>query len=235
MTNDERLSLDWLPFLLQTADALFPTGAYAHSLGFEEIVRFGMVKDERSLGDFLHTQVIPALRQHELPYLRFACEAAREGNLAELRRLDAEISAWKLAAETRSASAQLGTRRLKALRTISDAPLLVAFDTLIARGACMGHHLVVCGLQAAVERIPLEAALMAYFYQSLAAIGAAALKLIRIGQDGIQRTVRAANAEAKSAIHASLLVSRADAGWFNPLLEIASMRHERAFERLFIS
>lgn len=235
MTNDERLNLAWLPFLLQTADALFPTGAYAHSLGFEEIVRLGLVRDERSLGDFFHAQVIPAQRNHELPYLRFACEAARDGHLAKLRRLDSEISAWKLAAETRLASTQLGTRRLKALRTICDAPLLIAYDTLIARGSCAGHHLVVCGLQAGMEGIPLEAALAAYFYQSLAALGAAALKLIRIGQDGVQRTLRAANTEANAVIQASLLVSREDAGWFNPLLEIASMRHERAYERLFIS
>ena len=40
--------LPWLPFLLQTADALFPTGAYAHSLGFEEIVRLDVVRDESS-------------------------------------------------------------------------------------------------------------------------------------------------------------------------------------------
>ena len=231
--KDEELS--WLPFLLQTSDALFPTGAYAHSLGFEEIVRLGLVRDERSLGDFLHTQVIPAQQHHELPYLRFACEAAREGHLAELRRLDGEISAWKLASETRLASTQLGTRRLKALRTISNDPLLAAFDTLIDRGRCSGHHLVVCGLQASVERIPLEAALLAYFYQSLASLGAAALKLIRIGQDGVQRTLRSACAEARGVVQASLAMQRADAGWFNPLLEIASMRHERADERLFIS
>ena len=111
----------------------------------------------------------------------------------------------------------------------------MAYDTLIARGTCTGHHLVVCGLQAGVAGIPLEAALAAYFYQSLAALGAAALKLIRIGQDGVQRALRAASVEAHPAIQASLLVSRQDAGWFNPVLEIAGMRHERAFERLFIS
>jgi len=235
MTNDERLNSDWLPFLLQTADALFPTGAYAHSLGFEEMVRFGVIRDARSLGEFFHAQIIPAQQHHELPYLRFACEAARDGHLAELRRLDGEISAWKLAAETRSASTQLGTRRLKALCTISDAPLLAAYDTLIAHGRCAGHHLVICGLQAGIAQIPLEAALMAYFYQSLASLGAAALKLIRIGQDGVQRVLRAASAEAQAVTQASLSVRREDAGWFNPLLEIASMRHERAFERLFIS
>jgi len=224
--------LSWLPFLLQTSDALFPTGAYAHSLGFEEIVRLGLVKDEASLGAYLREQIIPAQRQHELPYLRFACEAA---NLDEWCALDAEISAWKLARESREASAQLGGRRLRALRTISDATVLAEFDDAIQQGRASGHHLIVCGLQARIEGLPLEAALTTYFYQSLAAICAAALKLIRIGQDGVQRTLRTAGAETARVTAASRTIAREDAGVFNPLLEIAAMRHERAEERLFTS
>ena len=224
--------LAWLPFLLQTSDALFPTGAYAHSLGFEESVRLGLVRDEESLGRFLREQICPAQEHHELPYLRFAFLAE---NLSERCALDAEISAWKLARESREASAQLGGRRLKALRTIADSAVLAEFEAAIREGRAGGHHLVVCGLQARVENIPLEAALTTYFYQSLAAICAAAMKLIRIGQDGCQRVLRAACADAESVVAGSFAIARADAGWFNPLLEIAAMRHERADERLFIS
>jgi urease accessory protein UreF len=36
-------------------------------------------------------------------------------------------------------------------------------------------------------------------------------------------------------VQASLEVEREEAGWFDPLLEIAAMRHEFADERLFIS
>ncbi|RYD74292.1 MAG: urease accessory protein UreF, partial [Verrucomicrobiaceae bacterium] len=179
--------LSWLPFLLQTADALFPTGAYAHSLGFEEAVRLGMVRDERTLCDFLRSQITPAMEKQELPYLRFAAAAARAEELEELCVLDEEISAWKLAKETREASVQLGIRRLKALRVISVAPLLEVYGDRIAEGKAKGHHLTVCGIQSVIEGIPLEAALATYFYQSLAAVCGAALKLIRIGQDGCQR------------------------------------------------
>jgi urease accessory protein len=231
----ETRNLEWLPYLLQTSDALFPTGAYAHSLGFEESVRLGVVRDASSLQAFLIDQIVPALREQELPYLRFAFDAANAGHLAELRRIDLEISAWKLAPETREASAQLGTRRLKALRTISSAPLFEAFELVIVSGACCGHHLSVCGLQAAVEGVPLHAALITYFYQSLAAICGAAMKLIRIGQDGCQRILREAAGLADPMITASLEVERPQAGWFNPALEIASLRHTRADERLFIS
>ena len=227
--------LSWLPFLLQSADALFPTGAYAHSLGFEEAVRLGLVKDAGTLEAFLREQIVPAQREQELPYLRFAFDAAREGDLAELRRIDLEISAWKLAAETRDASAQLGMRRLKALRTIHPAPLLKAFETLATAERCRGHHLSVCGLQAAVSGIPLEAALAAYLYQSLSAICGAAMKLIRIGQEGCQVALRSAAADSARTIEVSLRIERGQAGWFNPALEIASLRHARADERLFIS
>ena len=228
----ESENLDWLPWLLQTADALFPTGAYAHSLGFEESVRLGVVRDEATLGEFLRLQIIPALADLELPYLRFAC-AARD--VGELCALDREIDAWKLAQEARDASAQLGGRRLAALRKISDAGELAKFAVEIAAGRARGHHLIVCALQARVGRIPLGAALSTYLYQALAAICAAALKLIRIGQDGCQRVLRAMNRDAEAIVNRSLAVSRGDAGWFTPMLEIAAMRHARADERLFIS
>jgi urease accessory protein len=124
---------------------------------------------------------------------------------------------------------------LKALRTISGASALAEFESAIQAGKASGHHLVVCGLQARVEGIPLQAALTTYFYQSLAAICAAAMKLIRIGQDGCQRVLRGACGEATGVVDRSLGIVRLRAGCFNPLLEIASMRHERADERLFIS
>src|SRR6187401_3566457 len=94
-------SLAYLPFLLQTADALFPTGAYAHSLGFEEAVRLGIVRDEVSLAEFLALHISPALEEVELPYLRFAIAAAADDDLDELCALDHRISAWKVAREAR--------------------------------------------------------------------------------------------------------------------------------------
>ena len=227
--------LSWLSFLLQTSDALFPTGAYAHSLGFEEAVRLGLIRDEPTLRSFLLDHIVPAQREQELPYLRFAFAAAVECDIDELCRVDAEIGAWKLARETREASTQLGGRRLTALRGISSVGLLLEFGNAIRRGSARGHHLTVCGLQAAVEKVPIEAALVAFFYQSLSAICGAAMKLIRIGQSGSQRVLREAAATVGDSIRLSLTLQRASAGWFNPLLEIASMRHERAEERLFIS
>jgi urease accessory protein UreF len=51
----------WLPQLLQTADPLFPTGAYAHSFGLEEMVRLGVVRDEAGLTSFMTDHLLPQL------------------------------------------------------------------------------------------------------------------------------------------------------------------------------
>ena len=230
------LTHQWVPVLLQVSDPLFPTGSYAHSLGFEESVRLGLARDEASLRHFLIEQILPVLASFELPYLRFAHQAARDEDVYLLRELDAEVGASKLARETREGSAQLGGRRLKALRVIlPDDPKLAACEAALRSGTMAGHHVIVCGVQAVAANIPLEAALNAYAYGSLAAVGGAALKLMRIGQDGVQRALRGAVAGIAPTVARSLTVLRDEAGWFNPLLEIASMRHEHAGDRLFIS
>lgn len=226
------MDFSWLPFFLQTSDALFPTGAYAHSLGFEEYVKLAGLRNEADLLRFVEDHLLPALREQELPYLRFAYDCAEVSALAEI---DREISAWKLPRELREGSTQIGRRRLAALRAVHGHPLYAELAEAIARGEAHGNHLTVCAWQARVEGIPLMAALTSWFYHTVSGAGGAALKIIRIGQEGCQRVLRQALGQAEPTIQSSLSVAREDAGWFDPLLEIASMRHEFAHERLFIS
>ena len=223
----------WLPILLQTNDALFPTGGYAHSFGFEELARLRGLRTESDLRDFVETSILPALENQELPYLRFAFEAV--GNLARVCEIDREISAWKIAREIRDASTQIGGRRLAALRAVNDRPLYREFAGAIAARETPGHHLTVCALQAAGENFPLPAALAAYVYQAVSGACSASLKLIRIGQEGCQRVLGRALEAAPTVVAHSQKVEREHAGFFDPLLEIAAMRHEFANERLFIS
>ncbi len=224
---------DWLPSLLQTADPLFPTGAYAHSFGLEEFVRLGGVQNEKSLTLFLTDHLLPQLERAELPYLRFGIDAAN--SMEDLCALDSEINAWKLAAESRLASCQIGTRRLTALLTTSNDARLLAYTEAIKNRRAHGHHICACALQASVQNTPLEAALLVYGYQSLAGACTAALKLVRIGQDACQRSLSNALRGLPSAVTNSLKILRGDAGCFSPILEIAAMRHAFANERLFIS
>ncbi len=191
------------------------------------MVRLEIVSCEASLPAFLLNQFVPILENLELPYLRYSFTSEE----SDWREIADEISAWKLCREAREASLQLGSRRLQTLRKSFAHP---EFDALANQKIPL-HHLLVYGVQMAVLKVPLEAALTAYFYQALAGICSAALKLIRIGQEAVQRVLRTGLEKCADAVRESMKIERANAGWFNPVLEIASMRHELAEERLFIS
>ncbi len=231
----------WLSALLQTSDSLFPTGAYAHSGGLETLVELGVVNDAPSLSAFLRGHVVPTLGQFELPYLRLAHAAAQTGAVDALAALDREYGAAKLPRETREASAQVGARRLQTLLKIMPdmatpgRAVAAAFHAGIQRGEAAGHAAIVCGVQAAWLDVPVHAAGAAYFYGSVAGVCSAALKLIRIGQEGCQAALADALTLTAETVRASGEVSRDEAGWCDPLWEIAAARHERAFARLFIS
>jgi urease accessory protein len=233
METDSVSALNWLPTLLQCADPLFPTGSYAHSFGLEELVQLGVVHDENSLADFLSRQLLPGMEKLELPYLRFGLTCTLD--VATLSELDREIHAWKLASEARLASIQIGNRRLAALHKNWPSELTSEFLRRLRAGHTFGHHLIAYALQSRLQHIPLEAALLGYGYQGLAGACTAALKLIRIGQDGCQRVLTLALKELPNVVARSLTIQRNEAGYFSPLLEIATMRHALAEERLFMS
>lgn len=224
-------SAEWLPWLLQLTDSQFPSGAYAHSGGLEEMVRMGVVRTPEDLRAFLREQITPGLVHFELPWLSRAHAAAAVGNVEMLCSLDRELDAWKLPAETRLASTRMGRRRLALLMRLSDDPILKSF----ADAQMPGHQLTVCALE--LRHLPCAAARCAWAYQTFSGFCTASLKLIRIGQEGCQGILRSALAEI--VLHLSTPQDPEEAaqriGWFNPLLEISSMRHAISPERLFLS
>ena len=220
---------DWLPWLLQVNDSAFPSGAYAHSLGLEELVQAEVIRTPGGLEVFLQTSVMPSLLAFEVPVLANAHGMAQREDLSGLRALDEELDAWKLAGELRAASRQLGSRRLALTRQLDDSPLSGAYAALGA--PC--HHLIVCALE--MRGLPVEAAACAVAQQTIAGYSTAAMKLMRLGQEKCQGIIRRSVAALAPQLTAACQVPLEEAGWFNPLLEIASMRHARAGERLFIS
>lgn len=220
---------DWLPWLLQINDSQFPSGSYAHSLGLEDLVQRGLVRDADGLRAFLRDQVSPALLALDVPMLARAHAAATAGELAALDGLDRELDARKLAEELRQASRRMGSRRLALVRQLDPAPVLDAFAALDSPQ----HLLVVAALE--MRMLPVAVAAWAVAHQAVTGSVTAAVKLLRLGQDRAQAVLRDTLAALAPGVAAVAAAPPDDPGWFNPLLEIASLRHARARERLFIS
>ncbi|MEZ0294831.1 MAG: urease accessory protein UreF [Candidatus Methylacidiphilales bacterium] len=231
--SSQSTSFEWLPWLLQVNDSQFPSGAYAHSMGLEELTQRELIRNPEDLERFLHQQILPGLLAFELPFLARAHAAAAQEDLKALRTLDDELEAWKLAAEMRQASRQLGSRRLALIHKLDPASFPIIYASPSENGGAPCHHLIICALE--LRALPVAAAAMAFGYQTISGYCVASMKLIRMGQERSQLILRRAVSALAPRIEPILVAPPERIGWFNPLLEISSMRHARAHERLFIS
>jgi urease accessory protein len=221
------MTTDPLLWLLQANDTGYPSGSYAHSYGLEELVESGVVSSAEDLERFIGNQIVPALLIFEIPFFARAHAAAVAGNNSELIEIDAELDAWRIPAELRDASRRVGSQRLDLLARLEPSPMILDYQKSSARS----HHLVVTALE--LRALPVAQAARAFGYQAIVGLTAASMKLMRIGQTSCQQIARRSLILLGQEIDHAL--SQPPDGWFNPLLEIASLRHARAHARLFIS
>ncbi|MDQ8186126.1 urease accessory UreF family protein [Pelagicoccus sp. SDUM812002] len=227
--------LTWLASMLQTTDPLFPIGSYAHSYGLEELCASGEVKDAATLLKFLESVVFLNLQEFELPYLRFSYIAAERNDFEDICQLDEEINASKPCKELRQASSSQGQQRLRLIYKLRPTDRFEALHELKKQKRIIPHHITIFAAENVDLGTPLDATLMSWTYQALAAPCAASLKLVRIGQEGAQTVLTKSLRQVATLIQRSQSIDREFAGAFLPNLDVASQRHEHAYARLFIS
>jgi urease accessory protein len=238
--STEQESMSWLVGLLQLGDTFYPTGSYAHSFGLEGLVEQGVVCDRETLREFLVHSALPALRQSELPLVIHAWTALGGGGesaadwdkVGELSRL---ASALKSAKEARFAAENIGRQRVELTAKLRQHDLAVEFVKRAEAERWPYSPALASALEARVLGAPLEAALASVYYASIAGVLTAAMKLLRIGQNGCQTLLTEMLQRAPEIVAAARQVPVEEIGWFNPWLDIAAARHERAAARLFIS
>ena len=236
MDGNTPLALMWL---LQLSDTALPIGALNHSFGLETLAAEELLSADR-LEAFLPEYL------HETGWfeIHFCGAAYRLGNAdrdrfpsAQWLNLNMQFSAFKLARESRSASATLGRRFLRLVNGLAEAPILAAAIAASQDSETEIHHCAAFGLAGAALGIEEEATLLAYSHQSLANLISSAQRLLPLGQTQATQMLW----ELKPVLVA--LVKRAqendfdvdECACFAPLVEVGSMRHPALPTRLFIS
>ncbi len=237
MSSDTVTTTDsaWIAGLLQAGDSYYPTGGYAHSFGLEGLVQEGTVRDRETLRAFLDLAVLPALQHAELPLAAHAWRALGVPHweaVGDLCRLSAALKAPR---ELRTASEAIGRQRAELVASLHDSPLARDFSARATAGAWPGSSAVSAALEGRVLGAPLPAVLAGLLYSNVAAVLAAAMKILRIGQNATQALLTAALSRAPQLVAAAEAIPLDRIGWSNPWLDIASARHETADSRLFIS
>jgi urease accessory protein len=237
MTSDPVTSIEagWVVGLLQTGDSFYPTGSYAHSFGLEGLVQEGVVRDRETLRQFMLLAVRPALQRTELPLAAHAWRALAGPDWARVGEISVLAHALKTAREARQAAENIGRQRVEFINTLRPDSLAAVFLEQAVAGGWPYSPPVAAALGGRVLGAPLPAVLAGVYYSTVVALLAAAMKLLRLGQNGAQTLLTEMLAAAPEAIAAASELPLEEAGWFNPWLDIAAARHERADGRLFIS
>jgi urease accessory protein len=228
-----------LLWLLQLSDTALPIGALNHSFGLETLTAEESLRAdglEAFLQDYLHE--VSALEIH-------FCGSAYGLSVDALDRfpvqgwlaLNTRLSAFKLARESRIASATLGRRLLRLVHGLANSPILLTAVEAAQRTETDIHHCTAFGLAGAALGIEEHATLLAYGHQSLANLISACQRLLPVGQTQVTRMLW----ELKPVL--AELVRRAEENCFEidesacfaPLVEVGSMRHPSLSTRLFIS
>ncbi len=218
-----------LPLMLWLSPA-FPVGSFAYSQGLEWAVEAGDVKDARTLGGWL------------VDLLSFGAPRADAILFAESFR-NAEAEDWPALAEANELAIALATSAERRLETTAQGAAFVAaaraaWDCAPLRALAEAERVaypVAVAAAAAGHGLPLEASLQAFVLAQVAAAVSAVVRLGPIGQtDGqkVQATlIPRIRALAREAAGSTL----ADLGACAFRAEIAAMRHETQYSRLFRS
>lgn len=221
---------DWLLLLMTTLSPAYPVGGFAFSHGLEWVVETGEARDRASLEAYIGAALEKGGGWTDLVFLAAAWRAARADDSDALDKIADLAAAWRASAETALESSHQGAAFARATyAAFPGTPL----DALARRRDGEVAYCVAVG--AATAGAPLDAALLAFAQAFAANLVSAGVRLIPLGQtDGllalaalaplVTRAARAAETTPLDALSTSAL-----------RIDIASMRHETQYTRLFRS
>jgi urease accessory protein len=210
----------------------YPVGAFSYSSGLEWAVEAGDITDAATLCSWLQ-----AMLQHggiacDALFFVHAYRGAAEGADCALRTA-AELAAAFAPSKERHLETTAQGRAF--VDTTQAAWPCAALERLLGIWDGPIAYPIAVAVAAAGHRIALEPALSAYLHAVAANLVSAGVRLIPLGQTDGQHVLAALEPAVSAAAQQALVTDLEDIGSATFRADLASMRHETQYTRLFRS
>jgi urease accessory protein len=218
--------------LLTWLSPSFPVGGFSYSSGIEWAVEGGDIRDAASLQDWLAAMLAEGSGFCDAVFLAQAHRAAELCDDGALREIAELAAAFVPSRERQLETSAQGRAFIEIARSAWNCKGLEAMI-----GRCEGTivYPVAVGVVSAAHAIPLQPTLHAFLHALTSNWISAGSRLIPLGQTDSQRVLASlepvVSATAKRAITATL----DDLGGATFRADLASLRHETQYTRLFRS
>jgi urease accessory protein len=213
----------------------FPVGAYTYSHGLEWAIEDGTVTDAAGLRAWLGDILRHGAGRTDAILFCHAWRAAGADEHSRLADLADLGVAFQPSKERHLETTAQGRAFLSAVAATWPNQRLTALAAQFPTDRQIIPYPVAVAMAAAVHEVPLAAALPAFLTAFIANIVSAGVRAIPIGQTDGQRIVAALAPVVTDVANSAATASLDDLGGATLRADIASMKHETQYTRLFRS
>jgi urease accessory protein len=228
MTDDEAALYRLMTWLSPS----FPVGAFSYSSGIEWAVEAGDIVDAASLREWLAAMLTEGSGFCDGVFLAQAHRAASAQDDGSLRVIAELAAAFVPSRERQLETSAQGRAFIDIARS---AWACDGLEPMVA--ACNGKivYPVAVGLVSAAHAVPLQPAMHAFLHALVSNWISAGARLVPLGQTDSQRILASLEADVASTAKRALESSIDDLGSATFRADLASLRHETQYTRLFRS
>jgi urease accessory protein len=218
--------------LLAWLSPSYPVGAFSYSSGLEWAVEAGEVRDAETLRCWIGSVLAEGGGFCDAVFFAQAHRAIASGDRTALHEVAELAAAFAPSKERHLEMTAQGSAFLEVTRA---AWPCAALDDLMAAWPGPYAYAIAVATAAAGHGIALAPALHAYLQALAANLISAGVRLIPLGQTDGQRVLAALEPVIALAVQSALATPIAEAGSATIRADLASMRHETQYTRLFRS
>jgi urease accessory protein len=210
----------------------FPVGAFSYSSGIEWAVEAGDVVDAASLRRWLASMLADGAGLCDGIFLAQTHRAASSGDHTGLTDIAELASAFVASRERHLETTAQGRAFIEIARAAWNSP---SFDRLIAACGTTIVYPIAVGLVSAAHEIPLAPTIHAFLHAVTSNWISAGARLVPLGQTDSQRLLAGLEPVVASTAKRALTASLDQLGSATFRADLAGMRHETQYTRLFRS